>query len=324
MDERETPINGQERRPSKLRAAGGRALRGAEERVLWPVEDGIRAVLGAIVRPLEWLVWVLQRGLIWPLQDRLDGLGRPARAAVAVSSVVALVALVAIGVGALGPGSETRSEPASELVVEPTPALAAAPAATPVPEAAPETLEGANPVFKPGKRKPAGKGDGNDSGDGPAPSAEKQAAAVDGSASGSAATDTISSSPAAPGPAAASSSAGVEESGRPAGPKALAVAHEFADAFVLYETGSPRSEIRKGFQASATRELTRSLLRRPPRLPANAEVPKAKVVNVVAGPSHGGVYPVSVSLLRIGLTSELRLEMELLDGKRWRVANVLG
>ena len=53
-------------------------------------------------------------------------------------------------------------------------------------------------------------------------------------------------------------------------------------------------------------------------------MPKAKVVNVVPGPSHGGVYPVSVSLLRVGLTSELRLEMEKLKGEGWRVTNVLG
>ena len=53
-------------------------------------------------------------------------------------------------------------------------------------------------------------------------------------------------------------------------------------------------------------------------------MPKAKVLNVVPGPSHGGVYTVSVSLLRVGVTSELRLEMEQLKGRRWRVTNVLG
>jgi hypothetical protein len=53
-------------------------------------------------------------------------------------------------------------------------------------------------------------------------------------------------------------------------------------------------------------------------------VPKAKVLNVVPAPSLGGVYPVSVSLLRVGLTSELRLEMEELKGEGWRVTNVLG
>jgi hypothetical protein len=82
--------------------------------------------------------------------------------------------------------------------------------------------------------------------------------------------------------------------------------------------------VRKAFGQTATPELSHSLLRRPPRLPANVTVPKAKVVNVVAGPSHGGVYSLSVSLLRVGVTSELRLEMEQLKNKQWQVTNVLG
>ena len=65
-------------------------------------------------------------------------------------------------------------------------------------------------------------------------------------------------------------------------------------------------------------------MRRPPRQPAGVEVPKAKVLNVVPAPSHGRVYPLSVSLLRVGATSELRLEMEQLKNKEWRVVNVLG
>ena len=108
-------------------------------------------------------------------------------------------------------------------------------------------------------------------------------------------------------PDAAASATG---SGEPAGPAALKVARHFADAFVLYEIGQGAERARATFHATATPELTRSLLRRPPRLPANVKVPKAKVVNVVAGPSHGGVYPVSVSLLRVGVTSELRLDMQ--------------
>ena len=42
------------------------------------------------------------------------------------------------------------------------------------------------------------------------------------------------------------------------------------------------------------------------------------------GPSREGVYTLSVSLLRVGATSELRLEMERLKHKGWRVTNVLG
>ena len=67
------------------------------------------------------------------------------------------------------------------------------------------------------------------------------------------------------------------------------------------------------------------------RPPVKAKVPRAKVLNVVAGPSQGSVYKVSVSLLRVGVTSELRLDMERIkaagkSGKsaEWRVINVLG
>ncbi|MEZ5076611.1 MAG: hypothetical protein R2725_04125 [Solirubrobacterales bacterium] len=328
MDEHETPINGQATRPAKLRRGGSRLLHATEERLIWPLEDAGRAVVEIVSRGFEGLLWVLQRGLVWPLQDRLDGLGRPARAGVAVASTVAVVATVAIAIGVLGSGSGSAPEPASELVAEPAPQIAAAPAETPAPEPEPDTLEGAAPAFKPGKQKQAKQnGNGNGSGDGPVAEAEKQAAEVTGSASGSAATDTISSSPAnssaEPG-GGASASASAAESGRPAGKKALAVARRFADAFVVYETGGEKTEVRRALRTSATKELSRSLLRRPPRLPANVEVPKAKVVNVVAGPSHGSVYPVSVSLLRVGLTSELRLEMERRDGEGWRVTNVLG
>jgi len=142
------------------------------------------------------------------------------------------------------------------------------------------------------------------------------------SSSTSAATGRISSVPSNSANAARATTSAV--TGRPAGPAAIAVAREFAGAFVLYETGGDRAEVRKAFAATATPDLSRALLRRPPRLPANIKVPKAKVVNVVAGPSQGGIYSVSVSLLRIGVTSELRLDMERLKNDGWRVTNVLG
>jgi hypothetical protein len=65
-------------------------------------------------------------------------------------------------------------------------------------------------------------------------------------------------------------------------------------------------------------------MQRPPRQPEGIEVPKAKVLNVVPAPSYDRLYPISVSLLRVGSTSELRLEMEQLKNKQWRVVNVLG
>ncbi len=110
----------------------------------------------------------------------------------------------------------------------------------------------------------------------------------------------------------------------PAGRAALNVAREFGEAFVVYEIDGVEGKVRSGFRQTSTKQLSRALLHRPPRQPAAVKVPKAKVVNVVAGPSKNGVYPVSVSLLRVGATSELRLELEQGVGKKWQVTDVLG
>jgi hypothetical protein len=115
-----------------------------------------------------------------------------------------------------------------------------------------------------------------------------------------------------------------EFTGPPAPKAAKKVARRFAEAFVLYEVGGVDTKVRKAFGQTSTKQLSRSLLHRPPRQPASVKVPKAKVVNIVAGPSKGNVYTVSVSLLRVGVTSELRLEMEQGVGKKWQVTNVLG
>jgi hypothetical protein len=127
---------------------------------------------------------------------------------------------------------------------------------------------------------------------------------------------------------ATSGAARVEEStafaGEPAPKAAKQVARHFAEAFVVYEVGGVDSGVRDAFHQTTTKQLSKSLLRRPPRQPAGVEVPQAKVVTVVAGPSKGKVYTVSVSLLRVGATSELRLQMEQGPGKKWQVTNVLG
>jgi hypothetical protein len=112
--------------------------------------------------------------------------------------------------------------------------------------------------------------------------------------------------------------------GPPAPKAAKRVARRFAEAFVVYEVGGVDGKVRATFGQTSTKQLSRSLLHRPPRQPASVKVPQAKVVNVVAGPSKESVYTVSVSLLRVGVTSELRLEMEQGVAKKWQVTNVLG
>jgi hypothetical protein len=112
--------------------------------------------------------------------------------------------------------------------------------------------------------------------------------------------------------------------GPPAPKAAKQTARRFAEAFVVYEVGGVDGKVREAFGQTSTKQLSKSLLRRPPRQPADVKVPQAKVVNVVAGPSKGGVYEVSVSLLRVGVTSELRLQLEQGPGKKWQVTDVLG
>lgn len=102
----------------------------------------------------------------------------------------------------------------------------------------------------------------------------------------------------------------------------LKVAHRFATTFVGYELGEKKanSELRE----SATGKLATQLSDDPPRLPSNGRVPKATVLNVVAGEKRGDRMEVSVSLMRSGATSELRLALVRDQGKGWLVSEVRG
>ncbi|HYH53584.1 MAG TPA: hypothetical protein VD761_05585 [Solirubrobacterales bacterium] len=274
---------------------------------------------------LEDLSLALRDRLLWPLEDRFVTLSGKGRTAVAGGAVV-LALGIGVGTYALASsgGSESTTTPQVAAVVEPAPQPAPP---EPQPEPAPEpTLQGAAPVIEAPEAGEPSRVAGSKA-------VKAGASAATASNTGNAATDTISSAPTAQ-PAAAEASASSSPlsspaaapkvEGPPAGPAALAVARKFAAAFVVYETGGEKSQVRKGFAATATPELARALIQRPPLQPAGIEVPKAKVLNVVPAPSHDRIYPVSVSLLRVGSTSELRLEMEQLKNKQWRVANVLG
>ena len=103
----------------------------------------------------------------------------------------------------------------------------------------------------------------------------------------------------------------------------MKVARRFSEAFVFYEIGQRPARAKAVFGETATAELATALGERPPRLPADAKVPKARVVNLVPGPRAGKAYTVSVSLLRVGLTSELRLELSKKNGS-WLITDVRG
>lgn len=283
---------------------------------LWFFQDRFRAVAGsalsaafdAVRWPFERFAFALEERVLWPAGDRAATAGAPARA-LSYGALV-LVAAAAGVAGLIWAAPHAPQRTSAPVAVTST--------ATPVPIPATEkpaepTLQGAAPVFKPVESRPSEVDPARAiaKSEPPSESADPASAASASAEAGA----TASSSAAAKKPAVA---------GPPAGPEAIAVARDFAVAFVSYETGDADSTVRRDFAATATPALAKALLRRPPRLPANVEVPKAKVLNIVPAPSHGTIYPLSVSLLRVGLTSELRLEMEELKGDGWRVTNVLG
>ncbi|MBS1860909.1 MAG: hypothetical protein JSS68_04265 [Actinobacteria bacterium] len=329
----------------RLRGGGGRVRDGGEdavwllrEKVAWPVVDGLHA-LGP-------------RG-----QVGVFGGG-----GIALAGVVAAILIVGGGSGSGGGTTEafvtpTPSAPVTKVAPAPKPKRKPAKPSGP-------TLHGAPPVFAPATGAEAGVSDGTalggsgkhggpsgglkaqrGSGKGSAGEEAVSASGNEGAAGANlpASTAKIGSTPAASASAEAqadklatgssvgatagskgSTEAGEGFSGPPAPKPAKRVARRFAQAFVVYETGGIDAKVRDAFQATSTKQLSRSLLHRPPRQPADVKVPKAKVLTVVAGPSKGQVYEVSVSLLRVGVTSELRLQMEPGPGKKWQVTNVLG
>jgi hypothetical protein len=285
--------------PARLRSSLANAAWTVEERVVWGGADAAKGALDAIRWPFERIAWAIERHLIWPVQDRTSGWSEELRMV-----GVGAIAVAAIGAGVLGVALATpgKNDPTSSQLAAPT-VLPLAPKA-PAREAAAPTgpvLHGVAPAFKDAPGGGASAGVGTEAKAAPA-------AAAPGT--------TVPGTP-------DSASTAAPATGAPAGPVALKVARRFADAFVLYEIGKGADGANIAFRATATPQLAHSLLQRPPRLPANVKVPQAKVVNLVAGQSHDGVYPISVSLLRVGVTSELRLDMQKVK-RRWLVTDVTG
>jgi hypothetical protein len=293
------------------RAAIADSAWSAQDRLRSGSEQALNAGAESVGSLFERSAYFLRAKLIWPLEDRAETMGAPARR---LSFAAAVVLAAGAGVAGLvwaAPDGPHRSAPAQ--VAETSAPLAAVEAA-PEKQHAHPTLHGATPVFKPSPKQAGA-------------SEVDPAEAIIGSAPETATASKSSSEDSTDSETLAATSSGAKSTelkGPPAGPKAIAVARDFADAFVLYETGGTDSAVREAFAATATPTLAKALLDRPPRLPASVDVPKAKVLNIVSAPSRGSVFPLSVSLLRVGVTSELRLDMEWLKGKRWRVTNVLG
>ena len=102
----------------------------------------------------------------------------------------------------------------------------------------------------------------------------------------------------------------------------MKVAYRFTNTFVRYEVGNRKAT--KQLRRTSTPKLARELAARPPRLPSNVKVPRASVLNVVPGKKKKRRMEVSVSLIRSGTTSELRLALSREKGGRWLVSEVRG
>lgn len=287
-----------------IRSSLANAAFAVEERVVWGGANVLRRGVDVIKWPFERMVWAIERGLVWPLEERTGRWSPSLRI-----GGVAMLALLAAGAGVLGlvlASGDGGGAAGVRQAATPAPAPAAVPAPQVAPATAAPVLQGAKPDFKAG----ADGGVASSSAEAPAP-AEATAGP----------NSTAEVAAAGAGGGNASGAAAVKSPG----PTALKVARQFSGAFVLYEVGSDPAKVREVFSETATPQVSRSLLQREPRQPAGAEVPQAKVLNVVPGPHQGETYTLSVSLLRVGVTSELRLTMQR-DEKsgEWLVTDVLG
>lgn len=273
-----------------------------------PGGRGTRFLLGVadVVRwPFERAAWLIERRMLWPLQERLAGWSSPGRGAGAAALAAMIAIAVLAGVLLLPGGGGARRE----QVAAPT-RVAVVPAQQQPQDEQPQgpVLQGVPPDFGVSKGTSVAK----------APT-EGRTGAAESTASGSAGEASDEALQSEEGAAATTSSLKPV----PAGPAAMKVARRFSQAFVFYEIGRRPARAKTVFGETATPQLASALGERPPRLPADAKVPKARVVNLVPGPRAGKAYTVSVSLLRVGLTSELRLELNRKKGE-WVVTDVRG
>lgn len=265
-----------------------------------PGASRLRSALDLARWPFERVVWAAEAKLVWPLRERVAGWSPPRRL---TAGALCAIAIAAVAVAAARVTSEGGDSSEPRMLAKAAESTSKPPAFTP--DALDEpSLQGAPPVL------------GLDEAVATAPPSSGDAASED------VVRSTEGEEPSDEGaPAPASASASSEPV--PAGPDAMNVARRFAEAFVVYEVGERRALARETFDETAAPALAGALTKRPPRQPESVKVPQAKVVNIVPGPRRGKAYSVSVSLLRVGVTSELRLELRR-NEDGWLVTDVRG
>lgn len=276
------------------------------------------AAADALRWPFERAAWSLERHLVWPLQRSLAGRGAPRRGAgiAVLATIVTGAALAAVlilpGGSEAPPAEQSAAQPARVAIVTADSQPRAEKSQAP-------SLHGVPPHFGVGGGVGVSKSSGGAAGAGAGAFGAGQANASPPSADAPASAVTPATEGDAGGATASSAAKPV-----PAGPAAMKVARRFSEAFVFYEIGKKPGRAKAVFGETATEQLAKALEERPPRLPSDAKVPKAKVLNLVPGPRFGAQYTVSVSLLRVGITSELRLTLQKEKDGRWSVAQILG
>jgi hypothetical protein len=270
-----------------------------------PRGRGTRFLLGladALRWPFERLVWAAERAVLWPLRERFAGRRPRGRSAGAALAGIAAAAVLT-GVFLLRADDGPREQVGAPTRV----AIATPPPAPKAQESPGPKLQGVPPSFDLGEGVGVSKASGA--------AAELNSGSPDEAA--------VAGDEAAPSDEGAATASSSSKEPVPAGPAAMKVARRFSEAFVFYEIGERPARAKTVFGETTTPRLATALDERPPRLPEDAAVPKARVVNLVPGPRAGKAYTVSVSLLRVGLTTELRLELNKKNGN-WLVTDVRG
>jgi hypothetical protein len=265
------------------------------EPVAEPLDEGGPQPLEAATAPsLEGAAGAVDRRIFPRMRDRFrNRFGTSGRDVFVVLGTVAVALGVGIGVVAItgphnsAPAPSVPTGNASAPVTPPT-----SPATNTPPSADQSTLQGASPDFKASTEA---------AGSSAAPAASAHTSPLKGT----------NSKPSSIPPGVADDVA------------ALHAARDFAGAFVLYEVGKSNPQVKRTFARTTTPALAKALRDRPPRLPASVKVPTAKVQNVVLGAKTGKNLDASVSLLRLGAVSELRLTL-IQRHKAWLVSEVRG
>ena len=275
-----------------------RAWWAIQEGVFWRASDVGRALADDARWPFERAAWAVRRFIVWPVVDLFSNRGALGRSGLAAT---VLIAGGAAAFGGVQLADREEPSPAMRQVAQVTAPVAEVEnrvqnpvAADPEPEPTGPVLQGVAPTFEPVSNEDSEAAGATTAGDD----------SSDDSDTGDEAEANVPDPESVPQP--------------------LAVARRFAAAFVSYEIGEGISEARTVFRETASPALAKALADRPPRQPASVEVPQAKVLNIVPGPRRDEMLAVSVSLLRLGATSELRLDLERTDDGDWLVGDVRG